>query len=55
MNMMMMMMMMMKNKLSSTRLGSVMSLIWQHVSTSDGRLQASSTKYRVIKNDCRGF
>jgi hypothetical protein len=34
-----------RNKLPSTQLVSVISLIWQHVSTSEGHLQASNTKY----------
>jgi len=29
----------------SAQIGSVMSLIWQHVSTAEGHLQAGSIKY----------
>jgi hypothetical protein len=34
-----------RNKWPSTQLITVISLIWQHVSTSEGHLQASSKKY----------
>ena len=43
-------------KLPSTQLVNVMSLIWQHVSTSEGHLQASSIKYiKGIVYNCITF